>query len=306
LLFGATGVIGKYILAALLEASPPFSKVGIFTSANTASTKGDAIKALEQKGATIHIGDIKSESDVVAAYAAGYDTVVSALGRNTIADQIPLIELAEKTETIKKFFPSEFGTDIEYGPQSKDEKPHQQKLKVRKYIREHVKRLEYSFIVTGPFADGFIGAPRGESRAGGFDVKAKKAILLGTGEEKVSLTTQIDVGLLTVAALRHPVEAKNKALIVNSFTTTYNEILKEYETQTGKKWDVQYTSLDDLKTIEAEGWEKVGVQATGVTLRRIWAEGGTLYDHRDDEKIGFTNPQTLSDAVSLAIKLQTT
>lgn len=111
---------------------------------------------------------------------------------------------------------------------------------------------------------------------------------------------------MTVAALRHPVESKNKALIVNSFTTTPNKILKVYERQTGENWSVQYTSLEQLKKIEIEAWEKVGIKATGVTLRRIWTEGGSLYDYRDNEKIGFTIPESLSDAVTLAIKSQTT
>lgn len=189
LVFGATGLIGTYILEAILAASPSFKKVAIFTSSSTAKSKAALIDKLRARNVQIHIGDIKSTVDVNEAYSAGYDTVVSALGRATIAEQIQLIELAENTESIKKFFPSEYGTDIEYGPQSKDEKPHQQKLKVRKYIRENVKRLEYTYLVTGPFAEGYIGKPMKEQRAGGVDVQAKKAVLLGTGNEKISLTT---------------------------------------------------------------------------------------------------------------------
>jgi hypothetical protein len=93
------------------------------------------------------------------------------------------------TPNIKRFFPSEYGTDIEYGSQSATEKPHQQKLKVRAYIREAVKRLEYTYLVTGPYAEGYIGKGRGDLSAGGFDVQARKAVLLGTGNEKISLTT---------------------------------------------------------------------------------------------------------------------
>lgn len=53
------------------------------------------------------------------------------MGRDVILDQIRLIELAEKSANIKRFFPSEYGTDIEYGPNSEHERPHQAKLKVR-------------------------------------------------------------------------------------------------------------------------------------------------------------------------------
>jgi hypothetical protein len=112
------------------------------------------------------------------------------------------------------------------------------------------------------------------------------------------------VGKLLVAALRHPKEAKNKALIVNSFTTTPYDILAEYEKQLGAKFDVELTSLDELKRIEQEAWDRDGLGATGIILRRIWTEGGTLYDFRDNEKLGFTTPETLQEVVARAIKKQ--
>ena len=189
LIVGATGLIGTYILNAILSAQPPFQKVGIFTSPGTAESKKALIQDLESKGVQIHVGDIKNADDVSKAYAAGYDTVVSALGRPMIAEQILLLDLAEKTPSIKKFFPSEYGTDIEYGPKSKDEHPHQLKLKVRKHIRENIKRLEITYLVTGPFAEGYVGKASGDERSGSIDVKAKKAVLLGTGKEKISLIT---------------------------------------------------------------------------------------------------------------------
>lgn len=113
---------------------------------------------------------------------------MSALGRNVIASQIRLLQIAEASSSVKRFYPSEYGTDIEYFPHSKDEKPHQQKLKVRAFIRENIHRLQYTYLVTGPYADLYIH----ESRApggGSFDAKEKVANLLGDGNEKISLTT---------------------------------------------------------------------------------------------------------------------
>lgn len=138
------------------------------------------------------MGDVSSEKDIFEAYKS-YDTIISAFGRAVIASQIPLLALAEQTPNIKRFFPSEYGTDIEHGPKSPNEKPHQQKLKVRKYIRENVKRVEVTYLVTGPYVDGYIGAPnRGDVRLGGFDVKGRKAYLLGSGGEKVAFTTMTE------------------------------------------------------------------------------------------------------------------
>ena len=108
-----------------------------------------------------------------------------------------------------------------------------------------------------------------------------------------------------MASLLHHEAAANKILKVNSFTTTPKEILAEYEKQTNAKWEVSYTSLDELKKLEKEVWEAGHPGAAGVTLRRIWTEGGTLYDHRDNDVIGPVEVQNLSDAVRDAIAVQT-
>lgn len=114
------------------------------------------------------------------------------MGRNVIAEQINLIRLAEASPSIKRFFPSEYGTDIKYSPQSANEKPHQQKLKVRAYLEsDAIKRLEYTYLVTGPYADLYI-QKSADDQAGTFDVQAKKATLLGDGNDKISLTTMAE------------------------------------------------------------------------------------------------------------------
>jgi hypothetical protein len=91
---------------------------------------------------------------------------------------------------VKRFFPSEYGTDIEYGPKSAHEVPHQQKLKVRAALRE-TSGLDYTYVVTGPYADGraYLSPGHGSPELGSFNVKAKTAFLLGDSKGKISLTT---------------------------------------------------------------------------------------------------------------------
>ncbi|KAK5162900.1 uncharacterized protein LTR77_011061 [Saxophila tyrrhenica] len=115
---------------------------------------------------------------------------------------------------IKRFFPSEFGTDIEYSEASTHETVHQDKLKVRHYFREHVKRLEHTYIMTGPYGDYYFGwgpVPQ-EPKIGSFDAKARKAYLLEPADKKIAWTTTKDVGRFVVAALLHPEVSRNKAL----------------------------------------------------------------------------------------------
>jgi len=306
LIFGATGLIGLYITQALIDAKAFLGRIAAFTSPHTAESKKHIIQNLEKQGLEVIIGDIRKEEDIINAYK-GFDTVVSALGRNVIALQIDLIRLAEASNSIIRFFPSEYGTDIEYSSESATEKPHQQKLKVRTYISASVKRLEYTYLVTGPYADLYIAKSPGGLDIGTFDVKAKRAVLLGDADGMISFTTMFDVGKLLVAALKHPDVSRNRALKVNSFTTTPNAIVAEFESQSGgAKWDVSHISLARLKELEKEAWEKQVPLATAFTLKRIWAEGGTLYKKRDNGDIEMADKdmETLEIVVRRAIAQQ--
>lgn len=176
-------------------------------------------------------------------------------------------------------------------------------MQVRKYIREHVKKLNITYLVTGPYSDLYIGKLGGEAEAAGnFDVSARRAILLGSGDGKVGFTTMKDVGTLLVAALHTPPGEDPRILKVNSFTTTPRAILAEYEKQTNAKWDVEYTDLDRLKDLEEKSWKLEKPFATVFTLRRIWTEGGTLYDVRDNGKIGDPKLETLEEQIHKAIE----
>ncbi|KAL4722887.1 hypothetical protein ACLX1H_010127 [Fusarium chlamydosporum] len=276
LIFGATGTIGRYITRAIVNAQPAFDHVTIFTSEETVTKKADFIQELKSKAVSIITGDVNNDEDVKKAYQ-GIDTVVSAVGRNVIETQIKLFKLAAESGSVKWFFPSEYGTDVEYGPQSADEKPHQLKLKVRKYIRENANGLKYTFVVTGPYIDMYFTLTPSIPEAGGFDYVGKKAVLIENGQGKIGFTTMPDVGKAVVAALRHPSESFNQALKVQSFVVTSQQILKELEKQTGgEPWTVSNYTLDELREAEKKGWAEGNPSSTMYTLRRIWSEGGTL------------------------------
>lgn len=310
LIFGATGFIGTYITEKILAAQPSFRSVTIFTSPATVESKAELLEGWKQRGnVSVITGSADSELDVKAAYKdKQIDTVVCAFGRGAIAKQIELIRWADETEgQVRWFFPSEYGTDIEYGPQSKDEKPHQQKLKVRNFIREQVKNLKVTYVVTGPYFESWAKGAMPGVACSQFDPDKKEAVLIEDGEGRIGFTTMPDVGKLVVAALQHPegatAQGLDTALKVHSFEVTSKQVLAEYEKQTGVAWKVDYVSLDRVREEEQRLWAEGHAKATVVTLRRIWAEGGTLYEKTDNEAIGVkpgdteTMPQVLARLV---------
>ncbi|KAJ6589298.1 reductase-like protein [Mycena capillaripes] len=297
-IFGGTGIIGQFITSSILRARPAF-EVLLFTSPNTASTKTELLSKWKAEGLSVVTGDVTKAEDVLAAYQ-GVDTVISCVGRGVLQHQIELIRLAEETPSVKWFFPSEYGTDIEHNAKSPDEKPHQIKLKVRAFVRDQVKRLKVTYVVTGPYFDMWVNTIPGAETAGGFVNDKKEAYVIDEGEGKVGFCTMSDVGKCVVASLKHPEAAFNKALKVQSFVVTPNEVLAEYEKQTGEKWKVTKTPLEAIKELEAKLWDEGYPKATGVTLRRIWGEGGTLYAKNDNEVIGLKEEDM--EPLSLGVK----
>ncbi|KAI2465398.1 NAD(P)-binding protein [Annulohypoxylon bovei var. microspora] len=279
LIIGATGTIGKYITNAIVSAEPRIGQqISIFTSQATAAspTKQGLLSPWKSKGVSVIIGDLNNPDDVRNAYS-GIDTIVSCLGRNALASQIGLLKLAEESKDVQWFFPSEYGTDIEYDASSKDEKPHQNKLRVREFVRDQVKRVKCTYVVTGPYLDMFLTLAPVAEDAGGYDAKSKRAVVVGSGDEK-----------LVASALQHPEASIGKILKVQSFVTTPNAILEEFERQTETKWTVSHTANEKLREVEKAKWDANNPVATLYTLRRIWAEGGTLYDKTDNEALGLT------------------
>ena len=312
LIIGGTGLIGEHISNAIVSARHHnFNRIGLFTSTNTLFTKADFIDGLRARGVEIIAGDLRLADDVREAYA-GFDTIVSCVGRQVITAQLDLIKIADAHPDVRRFFPSEYGTDVAHSATSSSELPHQAKLKVRAALAA-CRSLEYTFVVTGPYGDADRGlylsaAPAETEVSGSFDVKRKQAVLLGDPDGEINLTTMRDVGKLVVAALCHPAEARNRALLCNSFTTTPRAILKEFEKQTGgDAWEVSVTDLETLKKLEKDAWAKKDARAVPLSLRRIWSDGGTLYGQkRHNAVIGMDDGvDSLESAVGQAIKVQT-
>ncbi|OAA65836.1 NmrA-like protein [Niveomyces insectorum RCEF 264] len=306
LIVGATGAIGRYITEAILAAKPPFTHVAIFTSPNTVTNKADLLQTWKARGlASVVVGSVQNEDDVQRAYTTEKpDTVISCLGRDALQVQESLLRLADAPGSpVKWVFPSEYGTDVEHNPSSATEKPHQHKLALRKYIREQIKNVQVTYLVTGPYFDMWVNYTPDTEPTGGFDPAAKRAVVVGDGEGRVGFCTMPDVGKFLVASLRHPEASFGKALKVQSFVVTPNQVLAEYERQTNAKWTVTSTPLPLLKELEAKAWAAKSPKATSFTLRRIWAEGGTLYDKNDNEVIGIKpgDADSLETAVRRAL-----
>jgi len=131
------------------------------------------------------------------------------------------------------------------------------------------------------------------------------AMTIYTYRLSINLTSH-SVGKLLVAALLHPAASRNRALKVNSFTATPNQVVAEFERQTGgQKWEVDYVPREEALQSEKKAYDEKAPLATAHTLRRIWADGGTVYDKRDNGDIGFEGQEEkMESQVRRAIEKQ--
>lgn len=68
LVIGATGVIGKVLVDAILNAKEQFETIGVFTSQATVENKKDLIELFKARGAVVRIGDLYNDDDVLNVY----------------------------------------------------------------------------------------------------------------------------------------------------------------------------------------------------------------------------------------------
>jgi nucleoside-diphosphate-sugar epimerase len=90
----------------------------------------------------------------------------------------------------------------------------------------------------------------------GIDYKARKADIIGTGNEAFSITHLDDIGRFLVAILRKPASSKNTIVRVVGDTQTANALVQKFEDKIGEKFVVTYQSAEALQRTLKEAIDK--------------------------------------------------
>ncbi|OBT40168.1 hypothetical protein VE00_08825 [Pseudogymnoascus sp. WSF 3629] len=179
------------------------------------------------------------------------DTVISCLHLNSkeASDaQLNLIEGVGKASTVERFAPSEFGLD--YLEVAKvDFEFHAVEFKVAAIDKlKEFPSLKYCRFITGTFMD-FFGPPPNPPQINIvsliIDPENGKAAVPGDGSATILITHTTDVARFVAAALSLPDWPEK--LIIQGDRLTLNEVVAVAESVTGSKFDVAYSSVEDLK-----------------------------------------------------------
>ncbi|KAF2093892.1 NAD(P)-binding protein [Rhizodiscina lignyota] len=179
--------------------------------------------------------------DSLVAVFKGKDVVISTVAGHAIPDQIRIVDAAIDAG-VKRFVPSEFGSDTSNEVGLQLFTFWSQKDKVRKYLDSKKDQIEWTAFFNGFFFDwgikvGFIP----------FNTATKTATIYPKYKDVTFSTTTLDmIGLAVAQALSpaHAPKTANKIVYVRSFTTTMSELLQNFEELTGEKWIIEEVDLD--------------------------------------------------------------
>ncbi|OQV11222.1 hypothetical protein CLAIMM_15085 [Cladophialophora immunda] len=171
----------------------------------------------------------------------GQDVVVSTIAGHALLEQIQIVDAAIEAG-VKRFIPSEFGSDTSNEVGLQLFSFWNQKDQVRKYLDEKKNQMEWTAIFNGFFFDwgvkvGFIP----------FDTATKTATIYPKYKDVTFSVSTLDmVGLAVAQALSPAIAPKtrNKIVYVRTFTSSMGQLLEKFEEMTGEIWTVNEVDLD--------------------------------------------------------------
>ncbi|MFS7973235.1 putative NmrA-like domain, NAD(P)-binding domain superfamily [Helianthus anomalus] len=246
LIIGGTGYIGKFIVeASAKEGNPTFVLVRENTTKHPEKAK--LIDSFKTLGATILYGDIHDHESLVKAIKQ-VDVVISTIGGELVADQVKLIAAIKEAGNVKRFLPSEFGTDVDH---VNAVEPAKSTFAGKASIRRAVEAagIPHTFVSCNGFAGYFLPTV---GQMDTYTTPREKITILGDGNPKAVFVKEEEIALTTIKAVDDP-RTLNKTLIFRppGNTLSFNEIVSIWESKIGKTLEKTYVTEEQvLKNIQ--------------------------------------------------------
>lgn len=235
LIIGGTGYIGKFIVQASAKAGhPTFLLVRESTLSNPA--KSQIIENFNNLGVKFSIGDLEDHASLVKAIKQ-VDVVMSTVGHEQLSDQVKIIDAIKEAGNVKRFFPSEFGNDVDRVHAVEPAKTaFATKAKVRRTIE--AEGIPYTYVSSNFFAGYFLPTL---AQPGVAAPPRDKVVILGDGNPKGVFNKEDDIGTFTIKAVDDP-RTLNKILYVRPPKNTYsfNDLVSLWEKKIGKTLEKIY------------------------------------------------------------------
>jgi uncharacterized protein YbjT (DUF2867 family) len=269
---GATGNLGPAIVQALINAG---FDVTILSQSGKTSGLPSAAKTVKV--------DYSSHQSLVNALQ-GHDAFVSAVPTH---DTQPALIDAAIAAGVKRFIPSEFGSNIAGNAKTAALPVFKGKAITQDYLKQKSSQISYTLICNGLFLDW------GMQVGLWLDLKGGPTRVFDGGDDKHSTTLLKDIGQAVVGVLQHPDETQNRAVYVQSAAVSQNQLIEiARKVKPGVKIDRQDASvgqlLDDSHKQLAQGGDQVGSAMVGFIIVSVFggsAEYGNLWSEKNDNEL---------------------
>ncbi|KAJ8105205.1 hypothetical protein ONZ43_g7518 [Nemania bipapillata] len=271
---GGTGNLGPAVLQQVVAAG---FDVTVLTRNNGPHSFPPSVK--------VAVVDYESLESVTNALR-GQDAVVSTIASAALSRQLLLVEAAKKAG-VKRFLPSEFGSDTMH-PRTAKLPSFGDKVAVQNALKKAAETsgMTYTIVINGPFFDwgmciGFVA-----------DIKGRSLPLWDGGNRVFSTTTLSSIGRAVVGVLNHPEETKNRAVYVQDIALSSKQLLDIAKRAiSADTWQGNVISLD---AHVAKGWEELSKPhpdpenfIMNFITAAIWGEGyGAKFEKLDNELLG--------------------
>ncbi|KAI9181012.1 hypothetical protein LWI28_010303 [Acer negundo] len=246
LFIGGTGYIGKYIVeASVLAGHPTF--VLVRESTLVSDSRAQVIGTFKSLGVDFIIGDLYDHKSLVEAIKK-VDVVISTVGHVQLADQDKIIAAIKEAGNVKRFFPSEFGNDVD---RVHAVEPAKTAFAIKANIRRAVEAegIPYTYVSSNFFSGYFLPTL---AQPGATAPPRDKVIILGDGNPKAIFNKEEDIGTYTIRAVEDP-RTVNKILYIRPPGNIYsfNDLVSLWEKKIGKTLEKTYVPEEQvLKNIQ--------------------------------------------------------
>src|SRR3569833_2671033 len=227
---GAAGSLGSVMLERLL-ASGKFN-----------------VRVLRRLGSTsaipagVEVVEVDYDSvDALKAALQDQDAIICTTPSHAIGSQRTIIDAAVAAG-VKRFIPSEFGSDLD-NPRTRKLPVFAEMVLVLDYLiyKGRSAGITYTFVYNSGFLDW------GLEKDFILRISDGKPILIDGGDYPFSTTTLASVGDAVVVVLTHLEETRNRAVYIHDLVTTQNRLLTlAKEIAPNKEWAPVQVKLDDL------------------------------------------------------------
>lgn len=234
-LVGASGNLGQPLIDALVT-SGHFDITVIQRQSSTSTPSQDV--------PVVRVAD-SWDVDELKTKLAGQDAVVACFPLRDVGAHLRLAEAAAAAG-VRRFIPADFGSvDARSAYARELVELFDKKVRVRERLEALAAASGGAFtwtsLVAGHFFDWGL-----KSDFLHFDLKNRKAEILGDGTRKSSNSTLGQVAKAVVQVLLKEEETKNRVLLIQSFCVSQLDVLRSLERATGAEWTAEYVDIDEF------------------------------------------------------------